>query len=174
MVIAALKRELPPLAGAVATGFGREKTKKTLEGVIAGRKPSLVISVGLVGAVVPELKVGDIFIPEKILDYNKPEKEYIIRYPLEKSGVLVTVPRVFCYQDKIDLTDKIPAATAVDMETAAACEVLFSRGIPLVCIKAVSDDLEFDFRDHKLLHESIDTAIKSYTEYLTRFLTMVN
>ena len=170
IVIAAMERELPPGEGAVATGFGRAKTKKTLEGVIADRKPSLVISVGLVGAVIPELKVGDIFIPEKIVDYDRPEREYIVQYPIKKSGVLVTVPRVFHQKDKINLKKRIPAAAAVDMETAAVAEVLSSRKIPLLCIKAVSDDLEFDLHNHKLLRAGIDKAIKSYTEYLTRFL----
>lgn len=170
LIVAATKTELPPVNGAIKTGFGKKRTRRTMEKVIENLHPSLVISVGLVGALVPELKVGDIFIPEAIIDYENPGKRYQIRYPINKGGVLVTVPRVFKSKDKYRLKDMIPDAACVDMETSAVAEILEPLDIPLLCIKAVSDELDFDFNDRILLRRNINKAIDSQNKFLSLHL----
>lgn len=175
LIVAPTKTELPPIKGAVKTGFGKERTKNTIARIIKDSPPSIVISVGLVGAVIPELKVGDIVIPEEVMDYAEPNLRYKIGFPIMgKKGLLVTVPRVFEREDKIRLRQTIPDATCVDMETSAVAEVLEPLGIPLLCIKAVSDGLDFDFRNKRLLSENIRRAVSSYTEYLCKVLGQIS
>lgn len=174
LIIAAMKTELPPIAGAIVTGFGKEKTRKILIKEIKEKKPSLVISVGVVGAVVPELKAGDLFVPEAVVDYENAEKKYQIDFPIDKKGVLVTVHKVFEREDKYKLKQIIPDAICVDMETSAVCSVLEPLGIPLLCVKAVSDELDFDFKDKGLLNENIKKAVNNYSEYLCRILKQIS
>jgi nucleoside phosphorylase len=180
LVVAAMKMELPPIKEAIHTGFGKERTKKRIYEVLKDKRPSLVISVGLVGAVIPELKAGDIFLPDRIVDYENPARIYNLdviekgRMPiLDKmgavprfDGLLVTVPKVFNKEDKYELKKLFSSACAVDMETSAIAEAVLPLGIPLVCIKAVSDELDFDFRDKKTLSNNIKVAVKNYTDYL--------
>lgn len=175
LIIAPTKVELPQINGAVKTGFGKEKTKQTMERILRERMPSLVISVGLVGAVVLGLKVGDIFIPEFIIDYNNLQKRYHTD-PLggiKRFGTLVTVPMVFKKEDKYKLKKILPSAIAVDMETSAVAEVLGPMGIPLLCIKAVSDELDFDFIDKGLLSLNIKKAVKNYSDFLCEILKKI-
>ncbi len=166
LIVAAMKMELPNCLNSFHTGFGKKKSRESFTNLLKQRIPSLVVSVGVVGAVVPELKTGDVFVPEKIIDYEDKNKKYFIKYPVNKSGVLVTVNRVFEMGDKNELRKTIADASAVDMETSAIAEILEPLGIPLLCIKGVCDELEFDFNDKKKLSKNIAVAIKNYTEYL--------
>jgi nucleoside phosphorylase len=166
LVVAAMKMELPRCLNFFHTGFGKEKTRQRLTDLLKNKRPSLVISVGVVGAVAPELKAGDVFIPEKIIDYENINKQYTVEYPVNKSGVLVTVQKVFEMADKYGLKKRIADVSAVDMETSAVAEVLEPFGIPLLCIKGVCDELDFDFSDKKALSKNINLAIQNYTEYL--------
>lgn len=177
LVVGAMKTEIAHIKGAVCTGFGKEKARQVIQKVIKTQKPSLFISVGLVGAVSTILKAGDVFIPDEVVDLGNPGKKY---YPLPlphgisgkgiRSGLLVTVPVVFQKEDKYKLKKALPEAMCVDMETSAVAEALEETGIPFLCIKAVSDELDFDFRDKKLLGRNIKKAIDSYTGFLCKLL----
>lgn len=183
LVIGAMKMEIAHIKGATHTGFGKDMTRRKIQEILKNHRPSLVISVGLVGAVNPRLKAGDIFIPDKIIDYANPQYVYKIKlgtatnFPVVKlvavpnltnlSGTLVTVHKVFERHHKYELKDIIPDAFAVDMETSAVAEVLEPLGIPLLCVKAVSDELDFDFNDKKELSKNIKLAIKNYSEYIS-------
>lgn len=168
LIVAATRTELPPIEGAVVIGLGKERAKEEILQLLGKNKPRLVLSVGLVGAVVPELKVGDIFIPEAVVDYEDKDKRYYLNSLIEKYGVLVTVPKVFQKSDKYELKKIIPDATCVDMETSAIAGMLEPLKIPLICIKAVSDELDFDFNDKRALAENIKKAVASQKEYLSR------
>lgn len=171
LVTAALKAELPKIDNAVVTGFGKERTKNTLNSILSNGTPSLVISIGLVGAVDSGLNVGDIFIPEGITDFNNSVKIYKTAEVIKiRRGILVTVPKIFWKKDKEELKKLIPNASAVDMETSAIAEILEPLKIPLICIKAVCDEYEFDFENKIQLKKNIDFAIKINHEYLIEFL----
>lgn len=176
LIVGAMKMEVSGIKGAIHTGFGRERTYKTIYEVLKKRRPSLIISVGVVGAVSPELKAGDIFIPEFIVDYEKPNKFKIgaqrAGVPVLK-GTLVTVHKVFEKENKYNLKKEIPEATAVDMETSAVCEALGQYNIPLLCVKAVCDELDYDFSDKKLLGDNTKLAINNYTEYIRNLLKLI-
>lgn len=173
LIVGAMKMEVSGIKGAIRTGFGKEKTRAAMQEIIKKQKPSLVISIGVVGAVSPELKAGDIFIPEEVIDYSNPKKRYLVQYPIDKSGLLVTVHKVFEKEDKYNLKKEIPEAAAVDMETSAVCEALEQYDIPLLCVKAVCDELDYDFRDKKLLSNNIKLAINNYTEYVCDLLKRI-
>lgn len=175
IIVCATKTELPPVKGAISIGFGKEKAKQTMEELLKNKSSSLVISVGLVGAVAPELEVGDIFIPEFIMDYNNLQKRYHTDSlgGIKRFGTLVTVPMVFEKEDKYKLKKILPSAVAVDMETSAVAEVLEPMGIPLLCIKAVSDELDFDFSNKRLLSLNIKKAVKNYSDFLCEILKKI-
>lgn len=176
LIIVATKMELPVGNKAFVVGVGKERAQKNVRNLIEKQHPDLVISLGLVGAVIPELSVGDIFIPEKVVDYNNPVISYEIEYPIEKKGILVTVHKVFGKDDKLELKNNIPGAFAVDMETTAVSQVLKPLDIPLICIKSVSDDLHFSFDslNREQLFANIKKAVKNYSDYLTKFLENIS
>jgi len=171
LIISALKMELPKIEGAVCTGFGKERTKASLVAIFEHHRPSMVISVGVVGAVDPVLKVGDVFVPEAIVDHGNMDRIYNIGFPIDqKRGLLATVPKVFEREHKYELKKMFPRVSAVDMESSAVAEFLEPLGVPLVCIKTICDEVDFDFSDKVVLKKNIDIAVKKNHDYLSNIL----
>src|SRR4051812_38988487 len=105
----------------------------------AQRNVSLMISAGLAGALVPELKVGDVFIPESIIgdsDNNTIETA-------SGMGTLVTVGAIAGAAHKKLFANKYHAQ-AVDMEAFAVADVARIYNVPCIAMKAISDELDFD------------------------------
>lgn len=105
----------------------------------AGSKAEAIISVGLAGALKPELKVGDIMQPCVIRDAVDNLK---IQTPLGK-GTLVTASSVASREYKQQLAAQFQA-DAVDMEAYAVADVAQVYGVPFAAIKAISDELDFN------------------------------
>ena len=173
-IIAALERELRPLvkdwqrttaaydnhqltfhessyAVAVAGGIGAEPARRTAEALIARCSPGLLISAGVAGALVPDLRVGDTIFPALLIDTTDSSRREtaiggarMASSPLART-VLATYPEVATVAQKQQLA-KSYGAHAVDMEAAAVAVVAEKHGIPFLAIKAISDDLGFELR----------------------------
>jgi nucleoside phosphorylase len=171
-IIAALEQELRPLirhwsptkaqhegreftfydgayAVAVCSGIGPEPGRRAAEAVIARYSPELLISAGIAGGLTPDLKVGETIFPATIIDARDSSRHQtaihdapVGKTPLAKT-VVVSYPEIAGAEQKLKL-GKAFGAHAVDMEGASVALAAEAHGLPLVAIKAISDDVNFE------------------------------
>jgi hypothetical protein len=158
-VVAAMPIELAPLIGKLAPrqgngvdlfelpnalvavgGIGERFARRAAEAAIQEAQPNCLVSAGVVGAISPVLKVGDVGRIREVVDVGTGT-----RYPCSNSGtwVLVTSQEVSDASEKQELLSKY-GADVVDMEGAAVAQVAKEHGLQFVGIKAISDDASFD------------------------------
>lgn len=171
-IIAALEREVRPLvkgwpsvkashqgrefsfyegehATVVCGGIGSEAARRAAEAVIANYSPDLLISAGVAGALVSELKVGDAIFPATVIDTRDGSRHETAVHdaPVGNTAlgrtILASYPEVASVAQKQQLT-KSYGAHAVDMEGAAVALAAEVHGIPFLAVKAISDELEFE------------------------------
>jgi adenosylhomocysteine nucleosidase len=161
-VVAALEREIRPLvagwrvaqrtwdgrefkffesesAVAICGGIGPLAARRACEAVIARYTPEIVISAGFAGALVADLKVGDVVVPAKVIDAGDGSS---IMTGMG-SGGLVSVAEMATVERKKVLGVKYDAV-AVDMEAAAMAKSAGLRGVRFAAVKAISDELDFE------------------------------
>jgi adenosylhomocysteine nucleosidase len=156
-IIAAMPVELAPLIGKIEPqtvegvdlfelaqavvavgGIGEKFARRAAEVAIEYAQPKLLLSAGIVGAISPQLKVGDVGRIREVVDVATGA-----RYPTTGGEwVLATSQDVSDATDKHDLLTKF-GADVVDMEAAAVAEVARQRGVEFASVKAISDDAEF-------------------------------
>jgi adenosylhomocysteine nucleosidase len=174
-IIAALERELWPLiknwqctkaqhegreftfyesdyAVAVCGGVGAEFGRRAAEAAIARYSTELLISAGVVGALVPELHVGDTVFPTVVIDAGDGSRhETAIRdaalanTPLART-ILISSPVIAGIAQKKQLA-KSYAAHIVDMEGASVARAAQVHNLPFVAVKAISDDVNFELAE---------------------------
>lgn len=140
----------------VESGMGIARAAAAADALVAEAAPTAIISFGFGGAVLPGLSVGDIvvgtkswfadtngFIPRSGIDLKLARK---IAGELDHSvggacsGEIITSAQIL---GKGNLAHSLPAgitSPVLDMETAAVAEVAHRHGIPLVALRAISDD----------------------------------
>jgi adenosylhomocysteine nucleosidase len=162
-IVAALEREVRPLvktwhvserehggrrfrffehgdAVLLCGGIGGEAARRAAEGVIAIFEPAVVYSVGFAGALDSSLKVGDIVRPKRVVNARDGSSVGLDG----GDGVLVTFPSVASPEQKTKLRESY-GAQAVDMEAAAVARAAELRGVTFGVIKAISDEVDFEF-----------------------------
>ncbi|HEX3103755.1 MAG TPA: 5'-methylthioadenosine/S-adenosylhomocysteine nucleosidase [Terriglobales bacterium] len=174
-IIAAIKRELWPLirswqtitaehegreftfyesdyAVAVCGGIGAEFGRRAAEAVVVRYSPELLISVGVAGALVPELHVGDTVFPAVVIDAGDGSRhESAIRdaalgnTPLART-VLISSSNIAGSDQKKRLA-KSYGAHVVDMEGASIARAAQIHNLPFLAVKAISDDVDFDMAE---------------------------
>jgi len=171
-LVAGLKREIAPLvrewtmevrdydkrkftffvrsdAVAVCGGIGAEAARRATQAAIELYQPETVVSVGFVGALVPELRVGDVVVPSRVVD-SRDGSSWTCD---GGKGILVSAMHVTDAHGKQELA-KAYSACAVDMEAAAVAQGASPRGLKFAAVKAVSDELNF-------VVPTVETAITS-------------
>jgi adenosylhomocysteine nucleosidase len=131
--------ELPEALVAVG-GIGEKFARRAAEVAIDYGQPELLLSAGIVGAISPKLKVGDVGRIREVVDVATG-----VQYPTAGGGdwVLATSQDVSDASEKHQLLTKF-GADVVDMEAAAVAQVAMERGLKFAAIKSISDDAEFD------------------------------
>ena len=171
-IIAALEREVRPLvkgwptvkashqgrefifyegehATVVWGGIGSEAARRAADAIIANYSPDLVISAGVAGALVSELKVGDTVFPATVIDtrdssrYETAIHDAPVGNTALRRTILASYSEVASVAQKQQLA-KSYGAHAVDMEGAAVALAAQSHSLPFVAVKAISDDLNFE------------------------------
>ena len=122
---------------AVCAGMGAEAARRAF--VEAEREGSLemVLSVGWAGALRNEVAVGTAQIPTVVVDAQTGEQLSLTEG--KRKWRLITTPRVADVSEKARLAATYPAAALVDMEAATVARMAAMRGIPVLCVKGVSD-----------------------------------
>jgi adenosylhomocysteine nucleosidase len=171
-IVAALEREVQPLikdwssttiqrhgvtftfyesryAIVVCGGIGAESARRAAEAIIARNAPEILISAGVAGSLVPDLKVGDTIFPATVIDSQDGSRHEtgIQHAPVGNTAVgrtiLVTYPEVASVAQKQQLA-KSYRAHAVDMESAAVARAAQAHNLPFLAVKAISDDASFE------------------------------
>src|SRR5215469_16715767 len=156
-VVAAMARELAPLLRMVNSrredgveyfeldhavvgvgGVGQDAATHTAEALISKYSPGLLLSAGLVGALTPKLKVGNVVEVKEVIDAGTGAKFETGH----GDAVLVTSSSVSGPSDK-PIEAKRWRADIVDMEASAVAAAARENGIDFMAIKAISDELNF-------------------------------
>jgi adenosylhomocysteine nucleosidase len=139
------------------SGIGGARAKAALQHLFLGFSPATVISLGYGGALDPELGVGELVWGMRVFhweqekerlspgrDMASPPQEILERPPaglLWRKGFLVSVDRFVEKKRVRTALDPELVPAAVDMETYALSRALEETGIPLLALKAISDEL---------------------------------
>jgi len=120
----------------VHSGMGMASAAERIGALLEGQSPSHWIASGFGGGLSPDLAVGDIV---TVQNFSTPALLAAIAALPARSGNLITTKEVIeTAAQKKDL-GRHTGAIVVDMETAAIHRLCAARGIPIVCIRAISD-----------------------------------
>ena len=126
----------------VSGGIGAEAGRRAAEAMVTLCQPDVLISLGFAGALEPDLKVGDLFVPR----YARDVRDNSLADTESGSGTLVSLNFIASAEQKAKLRQAY-AAQAVDMEAAAVAHVAQAHGLRFMAVKAISDDKNFDMPD---------------------------
>lgn len=165
-IVAAMEREIAPLVrgwqrgtltsgqreflcferdGVVAavSGIGCKNAELVARGVMAQYRPSLLISVGLAGALIRSLKAGSVFTPNVVVDASDgTEYRCTADGNHVSGGVLVSAGEIAGAEAKQELVNRWHGLV-VDMEAAGVAKVAQESQIGFRCVKAISDEADF-------------------------------
>lgn len=130
-------KEIPHF-GLAQIGFGPESARRNFSRILEVCDVSSVFHFGSCGALCPEMKIGDLFVPEKIVSA---EGEVSLNQP-GQNGVLYTSPSVLKNRGEKDSAQKKYAADAVDMESYPVAVLCWEKKISYRCARAVFDTLD--------------------------------
>lgn len=150
---------------AVCAGMGADAARKAFAEAERDAAMDMVLSVGWAGALHDEIKTGTAQILNVVVDAQTGEQFGLIE---PRAGCrLVTSPRVADVKEKMRLAETYPGAVMVDMEGATVARLAAMRGIPLLCIKGVSDEAKAELPDLNLfIHPNGHLRMLSFLCYL--------
>jgi len=128
---------------AVAGGIGSSRAERAARAVVEQFRPEVLVSAGLVGALIHSLKAGSVVTPNVIVDAATG-----VEYRCESggelvgSGVLVSVGEIAGQDSKLALVERYHGLI-VDMEAAGVAKVAAESNLAFRCVKAISDELDF-------------------------------
>ena len=123
---------------ATLAGVGMTPATDATEYLIDRFTPSLVVLSGIAGGIDASLAVGDLVVPEVVIDYATSTE-----YRSTPVGDTVPAGRLLTTDGLIDqpllLEENKRGVIAVDMETAAMAAVCERRGVPWLAFRGISD-----------------------------------
>jgi adenosylhomocysteine nucleosidase len=122
---------------AVCAGMGAEAALKAFATAASDGPVDMLLSVGWAGSLHAEVHPETAQVPTIVIDAQTGEQFSLTEG--KRKWRLVTTPRVADEAEKRRLAAAYPGAVLVDMEAAAVARLAEMHGIPLVCIKGVSD-----------------------------------
>jgi adenosylhomocysteine nucleosidase len=164
LVIAPTMRELGGLRPSRLSGFGVAEVglghtaAETLREVFNARPPQILLSVGFGGALVPELKTGDIVISTRASSIQL-ASHYATMSAIHAEeafetlttagmrvtkGAALTVPEPLLTRADKERQGKLTGASVVDMETFWIAQEAERAGIPVISVRTVLDEMDHD------------------------------
>jgi adenosylhomocysteine nucleosidase len=124
---------------AAIAGIGTHAAARTTERLLDRAKVDHLVVVGIAGAIAASLGIGDLVVPERVLDLASgreyrptPLGSVPARGTLATSDVLVTQPDALARLER-------EGVVAIDMETAAIATVCERRSVAWSVFRAISD-----------------------------------
>ena len=128
---------------AVVSGIGCKNAALAAQAVVAQHRPAILISVGLAGALIRSLKVGNVFKPNVVVDAaDGAEYRCTADGNHVSGGVLVSSGEIAGAEAKRELVNRFHGLV-VDMEAAGVAKVAQQEQIGFRCVKAISDEADF-------------------------------
>ena len=130
-------------------GPGRTAARRATELLIAGHRPSWIISAGFAGALNPTLNRNDLALPGEVIDLEGGQFPVVLPESLgagirHLTGRLLTVDRlVLDSAEKAEL-HRTALADMVDMESSAVAAVCGAKLIRFLSMRVISDDARTD------------------------------
>ncbi len=123
----------------VANGAGAAHAGKAVEVAHAECQPEAIVSMGFCGALDPALEIGDVFVATALAAAGR---RFDLHVPASETphatGVLASIGHVAqTAAEKASL--RSTGASAVDMEAGGVAQFAASLGIPLFCVRSVTD-----------------------------------
>ncbi len=148
----------------IVTGMGRKNTQKACEHYLLSSSTDMVFSCGYAGGLNPSLKVGDVFLSEKILIWEKGPgdhrpKEIFLKSLWKKweealtqfsskicTGTSLTVSKAVALASEKEKLGKAFHAFSVDMEAGFIAEALSKYKTPFFNLRVISDNVKQDIK----------------------------
>jgi len=125
------------------SGIGCKNAELAARAVVEQHRPSLLISVGLAGALIRSLRVGSVFTPNVVVDVaDGAEYRCAADGNHVSGGVLVSAAEIAGAGAKRELVNRFHGLV-VDMEAAGVAKVAQKEHIGFRCVKAISDEADF-------------------------------
>jgi len=137
---------------AVCAGMGADAVRRAYAAAGSDGPVDMLLSVGWAGALAAEIQPSAVYVATEIIDAQTGEH---FRFSAERQLRLVTTARVADAVEKERLAATYPGAALVDMEAAMVARLAAMQGIPMLCIKGVSDEAGAELPD---LNPFIDHA----------------
>ena len=144
------------------SGMGTENSRKTAERIINEFHPDVIISAGFCGALVDDLKIGDVVVSD-----------------LKDRKLFCSAKPLFTCEDKTAAFHR-EGAIVVDMESSGVAEAAAAAGVRFLAVKAVSDTLLEElprsilgfFSVPRLIRfkNASDKASKNLSEFLLEYI----
>ena len=122
---------------AVCAGMGAEAALRAFASAVSDGPVDMLLSIGWAGSLHPGVHPGTAQVPSVVIDAQTGEQFSLTKG--NRQWRLVTTARVADEAEKARLAATYPGAALVDMEAAAVARLAEMHGIPLLCIKGVSD-----------------------------------
>jgi adenosylhomocysteine nucleosidase len=122
---------------AVCAGMGADAARRAYATATSDGPLDMLLSVGWAGSLDAGVNPGTVHVPTVVIDAQTGEQ-----FNLADGGrkwKLVTTARVADAAEKTRLAQTYQGAVLVDMEAATVARLAAMHGIPLLCIKGVSD-----------------------------------
>ncbi len=129
----------------VHTGIGAAHTRERLAPVLNDPvlRPTLLISSGYAGALSPELPAGVLFLAK---NFSAPESLQIAHDLLTDRQIPVRAGRLYSSSQMLETPEEKQAlgkrtkCDAIDMETEAIAALCAEHGLPMLSLRAISDN----------------------------------
>ena len=137
------------IVAVVIAGPGRTAARRATELLIAGHRPSRIISAGFAGALNPTLNRNDLALPEEIRDLDGGHFPIVRPETLgagirHLTGRLLTVDRLILDSAEKAELHRTSGADLVDMESSAVAAVCGEKLVRFLSVRVISDDARTD------------------------------
>ena len=127
-------------ASVLCGGIGHAAGTRAAEAMLAHAKPDALFAVGLCGGLRTGFALGDIMFPGTIFSEESGERFAAAA----GEGSVVSSSEIAGAAKKKELAARFHA-DIVDMEGAAVAKVAQAHSLPLYAVKALSDEMEYEF-----------------------------
>jgi adenosylhomocysteine nucleosidase len=138
---------------AVCAGMGAEAARRAYAAAVSDGLADMLLSIGWAGSLDGSIRPGTAQVPTVVVDAQTGEQFRLTEG--KREWRLVTTAHVADEVEKMRLAATYPGAVMVDMEAATVARLATMRGIPLLCIKGISDAADVRLPD---LNPFIDQA----------------
>jgi adenosylhomocysteine nucleosidase len=131
------------------SGMGFARARKATRALVDAHQPKWILSSGFSGALLPEMKIGQIVMANEIVDQHGQQKDIDLSLESDPASglyvgrILTADELVRTVEEKHQLHEK-HEAIAVDMESLAVAQVAAESKTGFMAVRVISDDMSAD------------------------------